>query len=252
MATTPAPTLTCAQCGYVNEAERVYCHNCGTKLDRTVLPTAAEQKQETLGQKRRRVKKMTTPGKGFGGYISTLFSVLFWAAVVAALFLISAPPDDVPAKAALAERMLSSELLEAIESPQPRQLVFSENDVNASFKSLKGKAASGLPGLQFERAFVHFEPAVVRITAQQSLFGYPLYWSSDYQLSIVEGQLRPRKTAARFGRLAIYPALLPYIGAVWKPMWTALKREQEQMNRMQSVTVQKGRIILVTKPGGRP
>lgn len=252
MATTPAPTLTCAQCGYVNEAERVYCHNCGTKLDRTVLPTPAEQKQETLGQTRRRVKKMTTPSAGFGGSFSTLFSVLFWAAAIAALYLIAMPPDRLPGKAALAERMIASELMEAVESLQPKQIVFTENDVNASFKSLKGKAVSGVPGLEFQRAFVQFEPAVVRIAAEQSLFGYSLYWSSDYELSVVDGQLRPRPTAAHFGRLAIHPILVPYTGAVLKPVFTALKREQAQMNRMQSVTVQKGRIILVTKPGGNP
>jgi hypothetical protein len=255
MATTPAPTLTCAQCGYVNEAERVYCHNCGTKLDRTVLPTAAEQKQETLGQTRKRVKKMTTPGGGIGGYISTLMSVLFWAAVVAALLLVFViPPDNVP-KTAAGElpRMISSELMEATASPQPRQLQFSEDDVNAALKGkLKGKADAGVPGLQFQRAFVRFEPAVVRITAEQSLFGLPVYWSGDYELAVVDGQLRPRKTAAHFGRLAIHPVLLPYTGAVLRPIWTALKREQEQMNRLQSVAVQKGRIILVTKPAGRP
>ena len=31
-------TLTCAECGFVNEAERVYCHNCGKKLDRSLIP----------------------------------------------------------------------------------------------------------------------------------------------------------------------------------------------------------------------
>ena len=30
-------TLTCKECQHVNEEARIYCHNCGTKLDRSLL-----------------------------------------------------------------------------------------------------------------------------------------------------------------------------------------------------------------------
>ena len=42
MSQSSTPKLTCGQCGYENEPERVYCHNCGTKLDRSVSSVLAE------------------------------------------------------------------------------------------------------------------------------------------------------------------------------------------------------------------
>ena len=61
MATTPSgPTLTCSQCGFANETERVYCHNCGAKLDRSLLPKATETSKDSVAKVRKRVQKMTT------------------------------------------------------------------------------------------------------------------------------------------------------------------------------------------------
>jgi len=251
----PTPTLNCGQCGYDNEPERVYCHNCGTKLDRSVLPKESERKVETLGQTRRRVKKMTNPGAGGGRHIGTFFKVICWAAVTAALVLIFAPPDDLPAvKRDPAEmpRLINSELLEALNSPQPRQLVFSEADVNSHLRALKGKAGSWMPGLEFKRAFVDFDPGVAKSAFEQTFFGWPLYWRANYHLFVVDGKLRTRQTGGYFGRLAIHPMIMEYAQVAFHPVLAALKKEREQMERMQSVTIQKDRIILVTKPAGRP
>ena len=47
-------TLTCKACGYSkNELERVYCHECGEKLDRSHLPKKKDTSQEEL----RRIQK---------------------------------------------------------------------------------------------------------------------------------------------------------------------------------------------------
>ena len=44
MAKNDTRRLTCAECKYENEVERVYCHNCGEKLDRSLLPKVDEVK----------------------------------------------------------------------------------------------------------------------------------------------------------------------------------------------------------------
>ena len=51
-------TLTCKQCNYENEAERIYCHNCGAKLDRSVVPQEKKM-EESPDKQRKRVKKLT-------------------------------------------------------------------------------------------------------------------------------------------------------------------------------------------------
>lgn len=252
MATSPAPTLTCAQCGYTNEAERVYCHNCGTKLDRSLLPKADQKKAESLDDTRKRVKKMTRPaGSGPIADLKTGANVLIYAAIAAALFDICRTPDNVPEKPKDVERIVGSDLMEALESPQPRRLIFTENDANSHLGSKK-KVEGWMPGIEFRRAFVQFEPGVVRIGIEQSVFGYSIYSTIDEQIGVTDGKLWSKQTGGHFGRLGIHPLLMEYASVAFSKLWTALKREHDQMNRMQSVTVEKGKITLITKPAGKP
>ena len=248
MATSPAPTLTCAQCGYTNEAERVYCHNCGTKLDRSVLPKETPKQQDSLDATRKRVKRMTNPDAGMLPHIKTTLNVLIYAALVAALLLVALPPENVPGKPEIVDRMIGSELLDALESPQPRPLAFSENDVNGHLRSVKSKVGDIVPGMEFKRAFAQLEPGKVRIGIEETIFGYSLYWTIDEELSVVDGKFTSKQVGGHFGRLGLHPMLMEYAGKIFSKLWTALKREQEQMNRMQAVRVEKGRIILVTRP----
>src|SRR5689334_8988364 len=96
-----AVTYTCTQCNHVNEAERVYCHNCGVKLDRSLLPEeeAKKEKEESPQQMRKRVLKMTNPAKGLftKATFQKLVKTLGGAAIVAALVQAGRPPDNIPA-----------------------------------------------------------------------------------------------------------------------------------------------------------
>src|ERR1700752_377758 len=100
MPTNPSPTanLPCEQCGYLNEPERVYCHNCGAKLDRSLLPKAeAEKKEEHPAAARKPIQKMTNPKSGsILREIKTLFTVVFFSALLAAVWDFLQKPEEVP------------------------------------------------------------------------------------------------------------------------------------------------------------
>jgi hypothetical protein len=247
----PNQTLTCSGCGYANEPERVYCHNCGSKLDRSLLPREDEgKKKESLEKTRKRVRRMTNPGEGgVAREVKAFFKTIIWAAVVAALILFVLPPSEVPEKnpTALPTRILSSELTDAVESPQPRSLQLSEADVNAHLKQSLKKATGGLPGVKFERAFVKFDPNVCRITMEQSLWGYSLYSGSSYSLAVQNDKLVATTVGGHFGRLAVHPKLMEYADFALKKLWDALKREREQMDKLRDIRISKGQIILVTR-----
>jgi hypothetical protein len=250
----PPKTLTCPQCSYVNEAERVYCHNCGSKLDRSLLPKEDDkQTQESITRSRNRVRKMTNPGGKAKQEIKTLFSTLAWAAAIAALILIAREPAGVPpASEDTIPRLISSEILDALESPQPRQMQFNEAEVNAYLRSsVKGKTKSGVPGIEFERAYVQFQPHACKVAMQQSLWGWPLHSGSIYRLEVKSGQFTATNVGGNFGRLAVHPLIMQYADVAFKPLWAALKRERGNMDKMQAVLVDKGRIVLVTKGAGR-
>ncbi len=93
-----APTLTCKQCNYANEPERVYCHNCGAKLDRSLLPKEpAKVTEDTQEKARRRVRKLVNPARGFfTNWHKAFFNALASAVTIAALVQMARPPAGIP------------------------------------------------------------------------------------------------------------------------------------------------------------
>ena len=256
MATTPSgPTLTCSQCGFANETERVYCHNCGAKLDRSLLPKAGEASKESVEKARKRVRKMTNPGQSsVTRELKTLANVIVYAVLAAFIIGFIREPEGVPPVKGgeLSLRMVGSEIAEALESPQARALQFTDGEVSNYFKSaLKSKTAGLIPGVKFERAFAKFEPGNVYVGLQQSVAGYPLYSGARYQIGVKDGQFFARNVGGNFGRIAVHPDLMRHLGIVFQPLWKPLKREHDQMKSMQRVEAMKGSIILVTKGRGQ-
>ncbi len=250
-----AEQLTCGSCGFGNEPERVYCHNCGAKLDRSLLPKVEPEKGDSVGAARRRIKKMTNPsGYSAKDAVKSLFNVIFWAALIAAIFLISQKPDGVPVPSKdLPQRLLQSELMEATQSPVSRTIVLTEAEATGAVKQTLKRSTSGdggIPGVEFQGAYVVFRPGVVHIGAEQSLMGYPIFSGVDYKLMIGDGKLRPFLLGGNLGRLQIHPAAMQYLDVLFQKLWGALQRERGQMDRMQAIDVRAGQIIMITKPVG--
>ena len=248
------PTLTCSQCGFANEMERVYCHNCGAKLDRSLLPKADEASKDSVEKVRRRVHKMTNPGQtSVARELKTLANVIVWAVLAAFIIGFIREPANLPSAKTgeVALRMVNSEVAEALESPQARALQFTEGEVNNYFKSaLKSKTGGLIPGVNFERAYVKFEPGNVYIGLQQSVAGYPLYSGARYQIGVRDGKFFCRNVGGNFGRIAVHPELMRHLGIAFQPLWKALKRENDQVQSMQRVEPMKGSIVLMTKGRG--
>lgn len=245
------PNLKCDQCSYENEAERVYCHNCGAKLDRSLLPVgeAHTQKIETPEQARKRIAKMTNPQASAGMRVfKTALNVLLYSALVAALFLIAQKPDDVPeVSRELSDRSVGGDLMDAASSPKPARLEFTEAEINAYFKQQIKQKDSAVPGLKFQRAFVNLLPGAIRIGWEQSLFDLPLYSSVLYRLEVKDGKFTPMMLGGSFGRLAVHPKIMEYADVFFQKLWVVLQPQHKQMEKMQSVSVQKGTVTLVTK-----
>ncbi len=253
MANSPAgPTLTCSQCNFANEAERVYCHNCGAKLDRSLLPKPEETDKDSIEKTRKRVKKMTNPGgPDVLREIKTLANVIIWSALVALILGLVREPDGVPpAKPKEGElpRMIGTELADAAIAQEPRVLQITEEEANAYLRTtLKSKGSALIPGAQFERAYVHFETGVVYVGLEQSIFGLPIHSGARYNVGVKNGQFYADNKGGNIGRVGIDPALMKYAVPAFQPLWTALKREKEQVQGMERIAMDHGRIGFVTK-----
>jgi hypothetical protein len=82
---------------------------------------------------------------------------------------------------------------------------------------------------------------------QQSLWGYPIYSGVAYKLQIRGGRLVATPIAGHFGRLQVHPQIMTYASAAFQQLWGALIREKEQLDKMQSVRIDKGSITFVSK-----
>lgn len=251
---TKATNIPCEKCGHENEAERVYCHNCGTKLDRSLLPQDDAKKQDESSEAaQKRIKKITNPsGAGVIGDIKTAVSVLLYAALAAVVLLIIQKPEDAPEPGkGLLERSVGGDLLDAIDSPQPRRVDFTEVEVNGHLQQiLKSKGGGGL--LEFKRAYVNLQPGVVNFGSEQELFGLAVYSGVRYRVEQQGGKLTATMIGGSFGRLAVHPSAMPYLDFFFQKLWTALAREKKQMETMQNIVVQKGAVTFVTKGGAAP
>jgi len=247
-------TINCKQCGYVNEGERVYCHNCGTKLDRTLLP-GDEKKEESLEKKQKRIRKLVMPSRGFfAGFGKMLVTTLLWAVLTAALIQIARKPDNVPVKLKSEElldvRPIAIDLEDTMQSPVPKRVSLTEKEINTYLQYTVKSKATGLVGdeVKFIRAFVNLDESVIRITTEQTLFDYPVFGSAYYKLAIKDKKVVATNVGGNFGRMPVHPKIMMYIDTVFQMLWDALSREKKLVDQFQSVDVHKDRVDLVSKP----
>jgi len=251
----PTPSLTCKQCNYANEPERVYCHNCGAKLDRSLLPKESPAKtREAIDQNRKRVSKLVTPRSGFfTNWHTSLLNVLASAVSVAAIIQMARPPAGVPKVLSKDDLLNSPPLIENIEDSQMRTTSqayqLPEATINLYLASaVKTKGDTSSDYFTFDRAFVNLGKDVIKITAQESAFGYPMYPAASYKLAIAGNKLVATNVGGSIGRLPVHPMIMEYSSFAFDQLWAALQREKSLLDNMQSVTIAPGVFTFVTKP----
>lgn len=252
MAEKSTATLKCGSCSHNNEPERVYCHNCGEKLDRSILPKQEETKDKAKADKNaKRVSKMMNPqGLKLKKEAKTLAKVLAFAALIAALALYWLPPDAVPPTKSdvIADRPLNEVWEQMMATKAAVAVGMSAVDVNLYLKSALKASESTVPGVKFERAFVNFEPGTYTITAQRDAWSLKMYSSVTYRPVVKDGKVSTEVIGAHYGRLGVPPSLHAVVdfavGAVVKPF----AKELKQIDRLANVQVGAGRVVLTTKP----
>lgn len=263
-------TTKCSQCSHENEPERVYCHNCGTKLDRSVL-VAEEKKEtpETPDQMRKRVIKMANPARGpFNKLnVQTFFKMIAFGAVIAVVVQAAREPDHIPEllenKDLHEVPQIGDRLEDELANPESHQLAIPEKAANGYLqKTIKNKDASGKENggyLKFERAFLHFDNGICNMNLKVALFGWPLYATSYYQLKMENEELHATTSGGAIGRMPVHPAVmkLKVADVIFANLWDALKREKKLLDQLKTVEIKlteidgkkQWAVVMTTFPG---
>jgi hypothetical protein len=247
--TTTLTRLICPECRHENEAERIYCHSCGARLDRSAVASRKEPVKDT----RQRVKKMFDPQRA---KIRQLFfkvsKLVLGSCAIAALIQIVSPPDVAPPPKG---EMLASQIRFDLEGMttgrhQPPQVQYSEEQVNSFLLyALKTKQASlDKPLLDFKRVVVGFSEGTCAVTEERALFGYSFYLTCAYAPTLKEGKLQAPSRGGTIGRLPVHPQLAQVMGLLFTDVWSVLDREIKMVRKLGRIEFHDKQVVLTATP----
>ena len=246
---TPPIKLICPECRRENEAERIYCHDCGARLDRTALAKIAP-KGEDEKETQRRLLRMLDPQRAKMRHVFFKTSkVILGAFALAAVIQMLLPPDLPPRpKAGDFPPQITLDLENAILNHSTAPIQYTEAQANAYLGSaLKSKQAALSKLLDFERAVVMFDENVCAITAERSLFGFSLFTTTSSKVTLQNGTLNAANNGGRIGRLPVHPLLMKYADPIFADLWTALDRERRAVAKMGAIEFRPQAVVLTPK-----
>jgi hypothetical protein len=242
--------LICPECRRENEAERIYCHDCGARLDRTAL-AKEPPKGEDVKETQRRLKTLLDPGRLKMRLMFFKVSKLILGALVAAAIVQMLLPPDMPTAPKTGEfpPQIGLDLENAAMNHGQAPLQYTEAQVNAYLgTTLKNKKAALSSLMQFERGVVTFDETVCRITAERSLFGYSFFTTTSTKVTLQDGKVIASNNGGKIGRLPIHPLIMKYADPLFADLWAALDRERKSVAKMNAIEFHQHAVVLIPKP----
>ncbi|MDQ6624480.1 MAG: zinc ribbon domain-containing protein, partial [Verrucomicrobiota bacterium] len=226
---TATPKLLCPECRRENEAERIYCHDCGAKLDRASLRKVMP-KVEDASATRRRLNSMFDPRRqklrqGFFVFCKVMLGALAIAGVVQML----RAPDEPEPKVTTAElpAQINLDLENAAMEARPTPLRYSEEQVNAYLAYVfKSKHAALSRFLQFDRGFVGLDENACRFTVERSFSGVKLFTTASFTPQIQNHLVTAKVHGGWIGRMPIHPLLMQYGEILFADVRTVMERDR--------------------------
>lgn len=241
--------LVCPECRRENEPERIYCHDCGARLDRTALAKIAP-KGEDAKETQRRLRTMLDPQRAKMRLMFFKVSKLILGAFAAAAVIQMVLPPDVPPRAKSGEfpPQINLDLENAALNHATAPLRYTEAQVNAYLGSaLKSKQAALSKLLQFERAIVNFDENICKVTAERSLFGFSFFTGTSSKVTLENGTLKASNNGGSIGRLPVHPFIMKYSDPIFSDLWAALDRERKSVAKMGAIEIHPQAVVLTPK-----
>jgi hypothetical protein len=240
--------LVCSDCQHENEPERIYCHNCGARLDRSAVAREKVAEDVDAGTQKH-LKKMFDSGSGRAGRAAIMLGkVLLGACATAALIEMILPPDlPPPPKSYGFAPMIGMDMVSAISSHQTASLVYSEEQVNSYIGSnLRRKDSPAKEGVfPLLRIFVQFQEGICGINTERQFYGLSIYSGSSYRVAISNGKISSEATGGYIGRMPIHPKLIKYADVLLQKAWDSLARERNSVAKLAGIEFHPQSVTLI-------
>jgi hypothetical protein len=240
--------LVCPECQRQNEPERIYCHDCGARLDRSALAKVAP-KTEDPKQTQRRLKQLLDPGRIKMRLMFFKISKLILGACAMAVLIQMLRAPETPERAKNIElQQINLDLENATTSHSTTPLQYTEAQVNNYLVGVvRNKRATLSKYLEFERALINFDEGVCRITVERSLLGFSVFHAISYNVALKKGTLTASPTGGSIGLMPIHPMIMNYGDVLFTDLWAALDREKKSISKMEAIEFRPKAVILTPK-----
>ena len=243
--------IPCPKCGYDNELGRIFCHQCGTKLDLDQIKPVSRGGKSL---KRKRPSRVVGNIVRLCGWLVTvaLLVAIVMMLLVPEVATVPSTPDDL-ASFALKRGRLES----AVERKRSFTATISESELNAFLDSL------GFDKAKTPRSFV--EPMDVQIQLSKdsvqvmvvarirvgSMVEKKLLLSMTGKPAVRDGGFVIQPVAASIGRLPLPSVIVEktaFVRSYFGRIFANLTEERKLLNRLSSIAVQPKQVVLEYQP----
>lgn len=241
--------IKCGACGHENDETRVFCQNCGGRLERT--ETAQTTPKITPVPVKRAAKRTgPSPLAAIGQFLKGVVAMAILGALIAVFVQFGRTPDGLPAPV-VANDAAATQLWEGVKtfasSNFQRTLDVKEDQVNnyLSARIAAADSSGGAASAQFNRAFVVLADGTFRFYVERKYMGLSVYFWAEYQpLAGGEGATALLKGGG-IGRMPIHPLIFPIVQSrVIAPIYTAMPDTMEVLGKANQVVIEPGLVRL--------
>jgi hypothetical protein len=248
--------LKCPKCGYDNELGRIFCHQCGTKLD------LEEIKPTSRGGKDLRRKR---PGVNVGRISWRIFLVALLALIVWGIVLLVQVPVLHPVSSggqdffSVNRKQLAFD--RSIQQHQQDSVTITEPEVNAflgklALEKVEGKGLEVTPS-KLQIQFGANEVTVIVIGQLQVGSSFKKEFSVSYTglPTVEDGRFVFKPTAAAIGALKIPSIILKnssVIQSYYAQLFRNMTEERRLLDKLSSILVNKEHAVLEYHPAAAP
>lgn len=249
--------IKCKQCGHENDLTRVFCQNCGTRLERaegSAGPTISGPTRVPTGP--RKLRQGMNLGAALSKLIRAIISTAIVAALIALLIQMSREPEGLPPAPAAndaAAAQIYQGLVAMAENPYGRGMDVTQDQINnyLAARIVGGPVPEGTTvRAQFQRAFVVLKEGEASFYIEQKFLGVPVFMYLDAVPVQGASALSFQTTGGGVGHVRFAPGLTFLLEKVILPVISSVSDATATLQTA-SVTITPG-VAKITWPGKKP